>query len=211
MSWQTANVSQDLYTDCNEHSLSSKNAKLAIVNYHMDINLGPDINTRYNHEIIKITLKNEEAYAIDITGAQYGYPEPVAPWDIYFRTRVDCIDHIHDLGFHRKSAAWIDEKAISGKAVKDVNEEIAIIVEDAVLEWEKLNMKLSLLLRKGEVEFTWKQEELISNIMQEVEKRRDHLEEAGRMELAARQSLHDYAESAKWNSAFIKKGGAGGY
>ena len=45
-----------------------------------------DIGT--SHGILKLTLKNGEQYALDVTGAQLGWLEAVVPWEVYARTRV---------------------------------------------------------------------------------------------------------------------------
>ncbi len=43
-----------------------------------------------SHEIIKVTLRSGEVFAVDITGAQYGYHEPVTPWTKYEQERIFC-------------------------------------------------------------------------------------------------------------------------
>lgn len=43
------------------------------------------------HELLKVTLESGECYAIDISGCQYGYPEAVIRWDVYFSTRIRTI------------------------------------------------------------------------------------------------------------------------
>lgn len=48
------------------------------------------------HEILKVTTVSGVAYAIDISGAQYGYPEPVTLWDEYAATRVQEIKNCED-------------------------------------------------------------------------------------------------------------------
>jgi len=41
-----------------------------------------------HHEIMKVTLRSGETFSFDITGAQYGYPEPITPWKTYHEERV---------------------------------------------------------------------------------------------------------------------------
>jgi hypothetical protein len=40
------------------------------------------------HEMLKVTLRSGEVFAVDITGAQYGYHEPVTPWTKYQNDRI---------------------------------------------------------------------------------------------------------------------------
>lgn len=41
----------------------------------------------FNH-IVKVMLKDDKTYAIDITGPQYGHCDPVVPWDLYAQSRI---------------------------------------------------------------------------------------------------------------------------
>lgn len=47
--------------------------------------------TNYKHAILKVTLKNDAQYALDITGAQYGWSEAVLPWNTYANSRIQRI------------------------------------------------------------------------------------------------------------------------
>ncbi|KAL8633169.1 hypothetical protein Q9189_001069 [Teloschistes chrysophthalmus] len=44
--------------------------------------------TEYPHEIFRVVLKTGEMYALDFSGAQYGYHDPVLPWDTYLQSRL---------------------------------------------------------------------------------------------------------------------------
>ena len=41
-----------------------------------------------NHEIFKVEVGCGKIYALDLTGAQFGYYEPLTPWEDYLRKRV---------------------------------------------------------------------------------------------------------------------------
>lgn len=60
----------------------------------------PTRNTRYArdewdqdwiHEILQARLKSGEVYAIDLTGAQYGWYEPIMEWDEYSSRCIELI------------------------------------------------------------------------------------------------------------------------
>lgn len=44
--------------------------------------------TNYPHVIFRIKLRNDELYAFDLSGAQYGYRETVVPWAHYEQSRL---------------------------------------------------------------------------------------------------------------------------
>ena len=44
--------------------------------------------TEYPHEVIRVTVRNGEVFALDFAGAQFGYHEPVLPWQMYLQSRL---------------------------------------------------------------------------------------------------------------------------
>jgi hypothetical protein len=46
--------------------------------YHKDV-----LSREYIHQVLKVSLKSGETYAIDLTGAQYGWHKPIALWTEY--------------------------------------------------------------------------------------------------------------------------------
>lgn len=51
--------------------------------------LGRIDNTEFRHSLFKIALHNDELYALDLTGAQYGWFEPLCPWTEVVENRCD--------------------------------------------------------------------------------------------------------------------------
>jgi hypothetical protein len=51
------------------------------------------------HNIYRITLKNGEMWAIDVTGAQYGYAGPLRPWREFEQQEVIKINRECELGY----------------------------------------------------------------------------------------------------------------
>lgn len=47
-----------------------------------------DEYVEYEHEIFQVSMKDGLSYALDFTGAQYGYFEPLINWDDYCKERV---------------------------------------------------------------------------------------------------------------------------
>lgn len=49
-----------------------------------------DLDTYPPHDILKVYLKDGgEIFALDLTGAQYGYHDPITPWSIYLERRCE--------------------------------------------------------------------------------------------------------------------------
>jgi len=68
--------------------------------------------TDFFHETLKVTGKSGDEYMIDITGAQYGFPEKVTPFDWYKAARFRdgtpfyyrAFDYFHRTGFDSSHA-----------------------------------------------------------------------------------------------------------
>lgn len=64
--------------------------------------------TDFQHFILRVTLKNGEAYALDITGAQSGWTEHILPWSFYAQDRIrdDAVVNTRLFGYcagHKKA------------------------------------------------------------------------------------------------------------
>ncbi|KAH7317879.1 hypothetical protein BKA65DRAFT_483346 [Rhexocercosporidium sp. MPI-PUGE-AT-0058] len=72
-----------------------KNKKLGIIGVKHDGSVQNN-NVKQDFLIIKL-LKGGEQYAMDLTGAQYGYFEPVGPLKKYVQSRVVSFDTQHQI------------------------------------------------------------------------------------------------------------------
>lgn len=59
-----------------------------------------------HHELFRVTTRNGEMYALDLTSAQYGYYEPIVPWDFYRSQRVAQVVKILSFGDTLKEATF---------------------------------------------------------------------------------------------------------
>lgn len=51
------------------------------------------------HTVFRVTLKNKEVYALDMTGPQFGWYGPtVTPWSTFISSKVDIIKAVHEFG-----------------------------------------------------------------------------------------------------------------
>ncbi|KAK4695683.1 hypothetical protein P7C71_g2118, partial [Lecanoromycetidae sp. Uapishka_2] len=134
--------------------------------YHVD-------NTDSKHCINRVTLTNGEVYAVDLTGPQYGFYDPVIPWEQYCDSRVKAIDIIsllRDVGECQKVAG---SKAGGVGPDKTREEEFAEVFVAAAKSWQVTNGPLDGMLRLREKTFKKKQASLVDFIDEELIKHKD--------------------------------------
>ncbi|OJJ29988.1 hypothetical protein ASPWEDRAFT_73356 [Aspergillus wentii DTO 134E9] len=54
-----------------------------------------------DHNLHRVTLKNGEVWVVDITGAQYGYPDPLCVWSDYEHHRITKVTEVLEFGSFR--------------------------------------------------------------------------------------------------------------
>lgn len=140
--------------------------------------------------MIRATLKNNEKHIIDMTGAQFHWPETVTPWNEYRDSKVLSTEAILSFGdtvAHCKEMAEISSGYTSwpyqaGKVVtKDMGEAIDL--------WQKLNMRLVTMLKLPDKDYVAKRKALLDfteNFLQH------------RKFLDVRDGLHDSNGEVRW-------------
>ena len=119
--------------------------------------------TDYVHTIIRVTLKNGESYAVDIAGAQYGWHEPVTPWQLYNASRVREIKDVPPFGGTRASyKTRVNNMSEQRKWIHSIKENFAERVDCALAWWQRGNILSIDLLRLPEHEFQKRQTSLLS-------------------------------------------------
>jgi hypothetical protein len=56
------------------------------------------------HNLYRVTLKNGEIWAVDTTGAQHGYEDPLCPWPYFKQHRSNKINRELNFGYIRHQA-----------------------------------------------------------------------------------------------------------
>ena len=54
--------------------------------------------TTYIHNVLRVTMKNGEVFALDITGSQFGWCDSILSWPSFFDSRVRTIKEIRAFG-----------------------------------------------------------------------------------------------------------------
>jgi hypothetical protein len=118
------------------------------------------------HDILKVELKpDSEPYILDLSGAQYGYINPVIPWSVYKQSRIQ--DHeenvMLELGY------WKDNRE---KEIKDTGDIFLVFEKRAsdrllieTMKWEK-EQKITVkdMLQLPERDFEIRKNELVEHI-----------------------------------------------
>ncbi|KAK4692496.1 hypothetical protein P7C71_g4724, partial [Lecanoromycetidae sp. Uapishka_2] len=135
--------------------------------YHND-------NTESLHCIIKADLKNGESYAIDVTGAQYGWYDAILPWDLYMESRVDRIESVHYLRKIEDCEQEVIEKAEHFEKTQE--ELFAEVFVTTARMWEKENGAFEAMLKGKEKTFESKQAGLLNAIEAAVIEQKEEME-----------------------------------
>ncbi len=130
-------------------------------------------NTASLHCIIKITLKNAEAYAVDVAGAQYGWYNAVIPWGLYLDSRVERIETVHPLCSVEE---WNRKASNKANGVeKTQEEEFGEVILIAAKSWERANGPFEAMLKSRNVIFERKQAALLNYIEEAVKKHKEEM------------------------------------
>ncbi len=105
----------------------------------------------------------EQVYALDITGAQFGWHgSTVMPWTSFSKNRVDIVKEVHDF----RETARINHVEAQAAGVLRINiqhiiEQIELHLSHYLNQWQIENVSLKAMLRCSEEEFKPKQDSLL--------------------------------------------------
>lgn len=114
----------------------------------------------FNH-IVKVMLKDDETYAIDITGPQYGHYDPVVPWDLYAKSRIREVVTACPLRDVEESQKAAGSKAGGVDPHKTFEELFAEDFVAAATSWQVRNGPLDGMMKMQEETFKKKQASLV--------------------------------------------------
>ena len=138
--------------------VTAKNLNIAIVLGKKDVNNHPVFQKDgWRHRIFRVTLTSQEQYAVDLTGAQYGYHEECLPWEDYVTARVDRIIEINHFGATEK---WLAEDTpkcpYPASLVRSMSLSFFNEMEGCIKVWEGCQGSVSALLALPEEEYAAK-------------------------------------------------------
>lgn len=136
--------------------------------------------TDYAHTVIRLAMKSGEIYALDMTGAQYGWDDCIIPWKVYSDSKVRAICDVMPFGqtrvFCQTRANNMGEQR---KLVHHVQQIFAKTVDEAIMWWQKREISTHILLRLPEQEFQEKQRSLVAAVGQLLQHFHAYLESEG--------------------------------
>lgn len=158
--------------------------------------------TDYAHTIIRVTMKNGEMYALDMAGAQYGWHEPVTPWQLYNTTRVRDIRNVVPFGGTRAFCKMRANKMNEQRQWQhNIKQNFAESVDDAVATWQKGNVALIDLLHLPEHEFQQRRSSLLDTVDEFMQRYKAFQESNGGFNVKAG-FMHGYIDREITSSAF---------
>ena len=155
-----------LYKHVEEVSHVVKNEKYRLVPAKAENWLFNSDPSECMHTVLHVYTGTEE-YALDMTGAQFGWTECIVPWKFYHDSRLKEMDGTAGFGMIKKVAkAKNNDNGEPMGWYHRVNERFARSVDDAVRLWQKENTELRYLLRLPEREFGEKRGSLLDVVEQ---------------------------------------------
>jgi hypothetical protein len=145
----------ELCSKIEEVNVSAINRKLQISlvfpdGHHID---PPDL---LFHNLYRVTLKNGEVWAIDTTGAQYGYADPLCPWRDFEQHRSSKINRECEFGYIRhqvfqKFGMFPARQMVAQKVEK---QDLVKALEEKIPAWaQEYGGKLNAILRGSDAAF----------------------------------------------------------
>lgn len=156
-----------------EVTVVPKNLKFEIVVFQGVIN---EISVRkdgMHHTILRVTLLNNEQYAIDLTGAQYGYHQECLPWQTYITTRVEIIVEIQALGaakqFLANNARDYVKNGSMAERLESIDFFFARELELCIKSWTLGHESVGSLLAAPQDEYESKKKSLLEMVTKAME------------------------------------------
>ena len=145
--------------------------------------LGVD-TTDYAHSVIRITLKNGDKYIVDLTGAQYGWPEIVMPYEMYQQSKIRLVKEILPFG---GTGQFCKERAetTGGMAKWAHSADIGFetVLNGILKTWQQGHMSLSTLLRLPDDQFEKQQAGLLEMLDAGMQNYKQFITDSGALDL----------------------------
>lgn len=117
------------------------------------------------HYLINATLKGGQQYALDITGAQYGFFDSVMPWRDYVSRRVESIRERFDFGHALVLMDSLCKKEGWTGRVMRLNRAATQPLNTGLAEWTKGNgISLAAMLKLPEAQYLKMRTEMLDAI-----------------------------------------------
>lgn len=136
--------------------------------------------TDRQHAVLKLKLRNGEEYALDMAGAQFGWPEAILPWDAYAASRIRFITETLSFGQARRdvrNAAMSSEP--QRKWIQEILEGFRDFLDVTIGDYLAVRIGFNTLLALPNSEFETQKSQFVNLIRERLEAYRNFSEERG--------------------------------
>lgn len=126
------------------------------------------------HTIFRVTLQNRECYALDLTGAQYGYRQECLSWQRYTENRVSKIIAVQPFGATKEwLAAHTLKKGYPNDKVQSLSIDFMNELQRSLQLWTSREGGIGALLVSPEQEYQEKRASMLKFVQLVMELKRD--------------------------------------
>ena len=140
-----------------------------------------DTTDRQN-AVLKLKLRNREEYALDMAGAQFGWPEAILPWDAYSASRIRFITATSGFGQARRDvrdAAMSIEPQPQRKWMHEIQAGFRDLLDVTISDYLAVRTGFNTLLALPNSEFETQRSEFVNLIQERLEAYKNFSEERG--------------------------------
>ncbi|KAL8865250.1 MAG: hypothetical protein Q9174_006988, partial [Haloplaca sp. 1 TL-2023] len=114
------------------------------------------------HRVLKITLPNEDSYAFDFPGAQYGWYGPaVVPWAMFEKERLASVLEDREFGWTLKDSLDAFDAGSEDKEISMVLVSLQKCFIDGIATWQQQNSSFQELVACSEEDYRNKEKRLL--------------------------------------------------
>ena len=139
-------------------------------------------SSKPEHVIFRITINEDEDYALDVTGSQFGFYDAVTPWASYQQNRIETLGKILPLSRLRDSQRLpsknFNQKNRDGVMTKTLKHRSAETFGSALKSWEEKNGTFAAMLKLREDAFRKTQGGLLDFVDEHANSRKKQRQEA---------------------------------
>lgn len=136
--------------------------------------------TDRQHAVLKLELKNGEKYALDMAGAQFGWPQAILPWDAYVASRIRFITETLTFGQAKHD---VREAAMSSepqrKWIQEILEGFRDFLDVTISDYTAIRSGFNALLELPNREFEAQKTDFLNLIEERLEAYKNFSEERG--------------------------------
>ncbi|KAL8994046.1 MAG: hypothetical protein Q9169_005888 [Polycauliona sp. 2 TL-2023] len=126
----------------------------------------------YQHEALKVRLKDGSVHVIDLAGSQYGHNVPAMPYDTYLKTMAadGTIPTEHPFGSQRQNMVRactiplvpLHLMSFANTDIRKVNEHLYQTLNKCLNSWQSMNTSLPSMLKMKEKDYLDNQKDLLA-------------------------------------------------